>query len=368
MEIDKFSIVSDKIIKSVAEFKNKDICKDEFNLKLLMVLSNAFISNKSNIIGPFEGYYLPYSRLSLSVELKGKEFEKDEIIIKNEEGLPTISNSFDFYQCAIAQNDNVKIDKKADEELIDLIDQIDIQEEMSNNVKMISDCFCKKSKATSNNVSMSCLVSTMDESRNSNNNSTKIKKIDDYRLILIDNKIKEFYMKKMNQDYLECMYIHYQHLLDKIALIGSSEQKKSIFSKIYKTFLYKHGITLTKLCNKLMRNLAFTEGNEISFEEFITNLNPILQLTISNGVIKNKFLLSVLNVNDKEYFTPEDIERYFNILKCKYVMEKEINEEIIKKLIRRYKLMYYPLEEKENINNDKYNVKKLEIILETFYS
>ena len=32
MEIDKFSIVSDKIIKSVAEFKNKDICKDEFFL------------------------------------------------------------------------------------------------------------------------------------------------------------------------------------------------------------------------------------------------------------------------------------------------------------------------------------------------
>ena len=47
MEIDKFSIVSDKIIKSVAEFKNKDICKDEFNLKLLMVLSNAFFSPKS---------------------------------------------------------------------------------------------------------------------------------------------------------------------------------------------------------------------------------------------------------------------------------------------------------------------------------
>lgn len=368
MEIDKYSIVSDKIIKSVAEYKNKEICKDEFNQKLLKVLSNAFISNKSNIIGPFEGCYLPFSRLSLSVELKGKEFDKDEIIIKNEEGLPTISNNFDFYQCAIAQNDNVIIDKKGDEEFIDLIEQIEIQEEMINNVKMISDCFCKKSKVASNNVSLSCLVSTMDESQNSNNTNTKIKKIDDYRLLLIDSKIKEFYMKKMNQDYLEIMYIHYQHLLDKITLIESNEQKKMIFLKLYKNFLFKHGITLKKLCNKLMRNLAFTEGNEISFEEFITNLNPILQLTISNGVIKNQFLLSVLNVNDKEYFTPEDIERYFNLLKCKYVMENEINEEIIKKLVRRYKLMYYPLEEKENINNDKYNVKKLEIIVETFYS
>ena len=52
----------------------------------------------------------------------------------------------------------------------------------------------------------------------------------------------------------------------------------------------------------------------------------------------------------------------------RYVFEKNIIDEIAKNLIQRYILLYYNLEEKENINREQFNIKKLNLVLETFYS
>jgi hypothetical protein len=55
------------------------------------------------------------------------------------------------------------------------------------------------------------------------------------------------------------------------------------------------------------------------------------------------------------------------LIQCKQVYESGICPEIINKMILRYKQLYFFLEEKKNIHNELFNVKKLEGILETFY-
>ena len=73
-------------------------------------------------------------------------------------------------------------------------------------------------------------------------------------------------------------------------------------------------------------------------------------------------------VFEVQNYDTKDIEMFISFLKCRYVFEKNIIDEIAKNLIQRYILLYYNLEEKENINREQFNIKKLNLVLETFYS
>ena len=58
---------------------------------------------------------------------------------------------------------------------------------------------------------------------------------------------------------------------------------------------------------------------------------------------------------------------YFNMIRSSLIKEKEIANDIIQQLVIRYE-MIYSNEEKQNIMNGLYNIKKLGTILETFFS
>ncbi len=85
-------------------------------------------------------------------------------------------------------------------------------------------------------------------------------------------------------------------------------------------------------------------------------------------VIKFKFLLFINNFDQKKlYFNEKQITTYFNMIRGSIIKEKEISSDIIDQLVVRYEIIYFN-EEKNNIMNGLYNIKKLATIIETFCS
>ena len=95
---------------------------------------------------------------------------------------------------------------------------------------------------------------------------------------------------------------------------------------------------------------------------------PIFSLQLSEIVIKFKFLLFINNFDQKKlYFNEKQITTYFNMIRGSIIKEKEISSDIIDQLVVRYEIIYFN-EEKNNIMNGLYNIKKLATIIETFCS
>ena len=171
----------------------------------------------------------------------------------------------------------------------------------------------------------------------------------------------------MNKDYLLVMHQHYDKITSLLEIVGFLHLNNYEYLKLYKSFLFQNGISVNDIYQQLTRKLVFDQKT-FSFEEFIKSFNPILHLTRQDGIVKSKFLLNIINTDDREYYDTKDIEMFISFLKCRYVFEKNIIDEIAKNLIQRYILLYYNLEEKENINREQFNIKKLNLVLETFYS
>jgi hypothetical protein len=126
------------------------------------------------------------------------------------------------------------------------------------------------------------------------------------------------------------------------------------------------GISVQNVFTVLVREMLLSK-NKLSFDDFINSFNVVLNLKGALGLLKFKFLLNVSNVYNEEYMHMKDIENYMELIQCKQVYESGICPELINKMILRYKQLYFFLEEKKNIHNELFNVKKLEGILETFY-
>ena len=357
-------------------------------------------------------YYLPFSLISFSTEMdfqKDKTFNKDNIDYSTNQNVNY--HEINFSQCPITPNSKLINTKNNNEEDIEyLLNQLDLYEtkdlfytdyEIQNlninsycnnnndndnsSIHLIrrtktSTCLTALPSKAKTSHSFTCHnLSTDDSSGGDNNNSvlnmTSFKssseqdklKQEKHNLDNISPTIKAYYSKTMNKKYINYIYIHYNRIITSVQEFNLIyENPEANFISAYKKFIMSMGISVQNVFNALVREMLLSK-NKLSFEDFINSFNVVLNVKGALGLLKFKFLLNISNVYNEEYMNLKDIENFMDIIQCKQVYESGVCSEIINKMILRYKQLYFFLEEKKNIHNELFNVKKLEGILETFY-
>ena len=282
-------------------------------------------------------------------------------------------NEFNFVQCPILSDDienskdylNVfeEIMKSDDEDNI-LINEDDIE---NNNKKS------KSKEVAVNNVFNS---STSDSINNNINNSniTSTKKVYKKKKILIlsylDEKEYKNIIDSMNNVYIQLMLYHYltiKNLIDKNEnFIFNDKMKLDIFNSQIKILLFQIGIIDTSLYQSIMKYIIY-KNKIITFEEFLSSFNIILSLPYERIRLKYHFLFYLSKrSSDQIFYTNREIKNFFKLIMCNKVYEKDFSEIIINRLINRYKAIYYH-DEKENLDIQKYHIRKLNVVLDSFF-
>ena len=352
-------------------------------------------------------YYLPFSLISFSTEM---DFQKDKAFNKenteyNNNNQNVNYHEINFSQCPITPNSKVIINSINNEEegIEYLLNQLDVYDTKDlfytdydiQNLNINSVCnnnndidndnnsstnIIRRTKTSTGLPSFTCHnLSTDDSSGGDNNNSvlnmTSFKssneqdklKQEKHNLDSISPSIKSNYSKTMNKKYINYIYIHYTRIITSVQDFNLIyENPESNFISAYKKFIMSMGISVQNVFTVLVREMLLSK-NKLSFDDFINSFNVVLNLKGALGLLKFKFLLNISNVYNEEYMRMKDIENFMELIQCKQVYESGICPEIINKMILRYKQLYFFLEEKKNIHNELFNVKKLEGILETFY-
>ena len=352
-------------------------------------------------------YYLPFSLISFSTEMdfqKDKAFNKENTEYNNNNNQNVNYHEINFSQCPITPNSKVIINSINNEEegIEYLLNQLDVYETKDlfytdydiQNLNINSVCnnnndidndnsstnIIRRTKTSTGLPSFTCHnLSTDDSSGGDNNNSvlnmTSFKssneqdklKQEKHNLDSISPSIKSNYSKTMNKKYINYIYIHYTRIITSVQDFNLIyENPESNFISAYKKFIMSMGISVQNVFTVLVREMLLSK-NKLSFDDFINSFNVVLNLKGALGLLKFKFLLNISNVYNEEYMRMKDIENFMELIQCKQVYESGICPEIINKMILRYKQLYFFLEEKKNIHNELFNVKKLEGILETFY-
>ena len=352
-------------------------------------------------------YYLPFSLISFSTEM---DFQKDKAFNKenteyNNNNQNVNYHEINFSQCPITPNSKVIINSINNEEegIEYLLNQLDVYDTKDlfytdydiQNLNINSVCnnnndidndnnsstnIIRRTKTSTGLPSFTCHnLSTDDSSGGDNNNSvlnmTSFKssneqdklKQEKHNLDSISPSIKSNYSKTMNKKYINYIYIHYTRIITSVQDFNLIyENPESNFISAYKKFIMSMGISVQNVFTVLVREMLLSK-NKLSFDDFINSFNVVLNLKGALGLLKFKFLLNISNVYNEEYMRMKDIENFMELIQCKQVYESGICPEIINKMILRYKQLYFFLEEKKNIHNELFNVKKLEGILETLY-
>ena len=384
--------------------------------------SNHIDSNKNEALNKEQYfindgmYYLPFSLISFSTEM---DFQKDKAFNKENSEYNNSNNNnqnvnyheINFSQCPITPNSKVIINSINNEEegIEYLLNQLDVYDTKDlfytdydiQNLNINSVCNNNNDNNDSTHIirrtkTSTCLpsftnkpksshsftchnLSTDDSSGGDNNNSvlnmTSFKssseqdklKQEKNNLDSISPSIKSNYSKTMNKKYINYIYIHYTRIITSVQEFNLIyENPEANFISAYKKFIMSMGVSVQNVFTVLVREMLLSK-NKLSFDDFINSFNVVLNLKGALGLLKFKFLLNISNVYNEEYMCMKDIENFMELIQCKQVYESGICSEIINKMILRYKQLYFFLEEKKNIHNELFNVKKLEGILETFY-
>jgi hypothetical protein len=174
------------------------------------------------------------------------------------------------------------------------------------------------------------------------------------------------FIKSMNKDYVQIMLFHYLNIKK---LINSTENyvfdesfKFNYFITLIKKFLLENNINDISVYNDIIKYLLF-QNKIVSFEEFLSCFDSFLSLSKTRNREKYCFLFNIIKKSkDQKYYTKKDIEIFFKLISASKIYEEEFSEDIIERLINRYKAIY-----KNDIINGKYNIRKLNITLETFF-
>jgi hypothetical protein len=161
----------------------------------------------------------------------------------------------------------------------------------------------------------------------------------------------------MNFDYLKYMLVIYTKIKNKSMLMFMCEDK--MFVNLIKIFILHVGISDKKTYEDILRNLVYKTN--ISFENFLEIFLKILKMNEEFFINKMKFLLCLIDYDEKNIITLKQLFIFFNFLKTKLLFDNEIYNDITNNLIPRYKILY------SNFDGKTFNIKKIFIILETFF-
>ena len=374
--------------------RNKKIYDKRIEIEILNEISEEETLQKNklnNLINPTLDFYIPFNILSLDYE---KDFNSinNENNNNNEENKNKISNFEDF---PIQKNDFTEEEKKSF--INDLNNNFD-DDDFNNNNFLINEnldsiSFTDK-KIESSNIN---IINENEENyfnnnnnnnsnsinnRNTKNNSNEIENIKEFEVIneekfnsnllskieaqnlyknefknILSEKTFNYYINYMNFDYLKYMLVVYTKIKNKSMLMFMCEDK--MFLNLIKIFILHVGISDKKTYEDILRNLVYKTN--ISFEIFLEIFLKILKMNEEFFINKMKFLLCLIDYDEKNIITLKQLFIFFNFLKTKLLFDNEIYNDITNNLIPRYKILY------SNFDGKTFNIKKIFIILETFF-
>ena len=182
----------------------------------------------------------------------------------------------------------------------------------------------------------------------------------------ISNSLKKKYKKIMNQNYITLLQKIYKRLMDKCNIKNDNIKisKKNIFLRNFKKFLLDIEINNKIIYEKILKNQIFSE-TPLSFDKFIQCFDIII-LDNKPENMKQKYVFILNILTSQKFLSWKKIELFFELIGCDSTYIELFSENLGDKLIKRYNAVYEK-EEANNIIERKYRVKKLKIILESFF-
>ena len=184
---------------------------------------------------------------------------------------------------------------------------------------------------------------------------------EEFKNFLKPKEIKEL-VYDMSYDYIKYMKILYDKMKAKSEenINESNSQSKTLnFINQFKSFILDIGISDKKFYEQCIREIIYNKS-ELEFGEFLNCFKKLLNLKFDQIYLKYKFLLNIVEREDDEYFSDEELEKYYYLIyNCKKLNENEIQEEIRSKLSKKYRA-YFP-------KSDKKYTRKLSLLLEQFF-
>ena len=185
------------------------------------------------------------------------------------------------------------------------------------------------------------------------------KAYEDFKDILKPKEIKEA-VNEMCYDYIKYMYALFQKMIKKSKEYVFESQNKTLnFVNQFKSFILDIGISDKKFYEQCIREIIYN-NSELKFVEFLECFKKLINLKFDQIFLKYKFLLNIVERQDDEYFTEEELEKYYSLIfNCRKSNENEIQEEIRYKLVNKYKKIFP--------KSEKFSTRKLSLILEQFF-
>ena len=138
-----------------------------------------------------------------------------------------------------------------------------------------------------------------------------------------------------------------------------NENKSLNFINQFKSFILEIGISDKKFYEQCIRDIIYNK-KMFQFSEFLECFKKLLHLKFDQTFLKYKFLFHITKREHEDYFTPEEVDTFLQLLvKCKKIYDQEICDEIETKFIAKYKKIF-PEE-------DKLYTRKMSLVLEQFF-
>jgi hypothetical protein len=400
------------LMQSITKIKNKESEHQNINKELLINLSLILnLCQEKTIPIQFQktgnenknySYYIPLKKISIDNKIDNeciKEINKNIINDIQEIEINSQSDSKDIY-IDLSNNTNKSIysnnEKLNDNEisftqcpiLSDDIenskDYLNIFEEISKNdednyiLENDDDTLNNEKKSKSKEVTVINVFNSLTNNSINNNinvsNITISKNVNKKNKILIfsylDEKVYQNIINSMDKVYVQLMLYHYLTIMNLIDVnekyLINEKMKINLFHSQFKALLFQIGINDISLYQSIIKNLIY-KNKIITFEEFILSFNLILSLPIERIRQKYHFLYYLSKKSSEQiYYTSKDIQNFFKLITSDKIYEKNFSEIIINRLINRYNAIYQN-DEKVNLPNKKYHIRKLNVVLDSFF-
>ena len=382
-----YTSTTESLMNETTNYKNGLLSQEIFNQKMLLNLSYLIYAlNKEKVSqkesNPTLDFFFPVSQLSYTMEsqLNNKTAEPVSNEVEKEEMFRLSSTAKDDYEIQFEEspiipqsnhNDSTKTDSF--EEVLDIDDNnwnCTNYIRLSGKFDLYSDemkfSFGRNEHRDSPQITGGTLspLTSIRKTRYSSWNlkvpkrSIKIKESDyeeEFKGFLAKKTVRNF-INDMNANYIRYMLIHYTRIKSLAEKAFFCEDK--MFLNLVKEFLLTIGVVDNKLYEDTLRNIIYQKG-PCDFESFILSFNKLLKLKDEYSIIKYKFLLYIVRMNNEVEISKTHLLKYFDLLRCKKVYDEDICENIFENLIARY-LINYP-----SIKG--FNFKNLIMTLETFF-
>ena len=335
--------------------------------------------------------FVPYSRLTKSLQMK-LESLNEEIPEEEDEDNDLVFDGGDLMDAGnnnnLEQNkiENLIADEDADDQNFeenlnantDYLDNDSISISMSLYQKPVGFDDFKTINENNNNNNIKNKKEEKENDKDKDNNKELIKPkktieliqevkkdeqlkkaYEDFKNILKPKEIKEA-VNEMSYDYIKYMYALFQKMLKKSIENSSESQNKTLnFVNQFKSFILDIGISDKKFYEQCIREIIYN-NSELKFNEFLDCFKKLVNLKFDQIFLKYKFLLNIVEREVDEYFTEEELEKYYTLIfNCKKFNENEIQEEIRNKLVVKYKKIFP--------KSEKFSTRKLSLVLEQFF-